>query len=1098
MNGTEQNHFSMNGMNSLKKWPLLCAMLALSLVRFASAADAFYSNAGVVNYPGNTNNPPVINATNFVNTGTFVIDFLSFAQNLAAPFYETSDTLNYTNTGLMRCDSGFQFDTRSSQTGDRSVASSFFNSGSVSCKIASDPNTNYPAGGQCLVNATNIVVSGSLVVGDGGNSLDGLIRLSGQNVDLTRSTLTVEGTPTRIDATPDIAIIASWDPNQNLTKSSATSGQLNVPLGQLSLPNSTPYVVTLNYTVTNAPSGGGTNSTVVTNSIVRAVFIQDFSSPTIPSKVFISSLNPAKDGGNTSCSVEWTGVYTNNATGIRLTNFLTLNNFYELSGSSNISIGPGNIPINFSFSQGTKPNTNQPTASAFPTPNVFIPGVVTNIYAFVTADFNLGSVSTNTIQNHAVTNLPGRIEISADNVLDMSLSQISGPNFVSVTATNNFAHSVGTAIQAPFVSLNVADRSGSLTLSNTVNPTIPTWSGEVNAWSTRWITVATNGATNDFGVLIVDTVNASPTSAIQEQDVVMHGTNNLVISDAMTILRTLSSDAQNLTLTANGTGKGALSTEGELNVLSSDFFLGTSLPNLRNLTNNGAIRFQNLAQFNGYSNNVTIIPGSPATAAMGLLSEANLPSNVAQNNKVIIGTNTYTFVSSLANSTPNLVKIGATFDSSMSNLIAAINLGANAGTAYSTSTVPNLLVTAGTLSNHSFRVTATAIGPDGNAIMTTTAGSANNLTWNGHLTLFGGSNAVAGVTNGTTASVPYWNFINTGLVSDQGSTIWATNFLSSGTFSNGTGSFQLNSVGAAITNGSILAGGDISFTANSLLASKVKLHAGKSLVLNATNFLGDSGAFLGNVWVVDAAAGVGLNLPIKPPTGDLMGTFITNTAATNKNVVNTWSGEDRGATNAGFANNEAVGWLALVGQGTFPYNGQFTFTGTGVSNALYVDVLDLRDSATVLDSSTNVVSLAFNGNFVIYYAKAMTNSVDVSALLNHKNNDHLRWVPTFIGPYNSMNVVMNGQTNVVNSALVAAPQISAGVQAGGTFQLSVGGGAVVAPKIAGGDAPVLTTVQASSNMVDWTNVYSGYPPFTYTETNSPDCPVRFYRAVVGQ
>jgi hypothetical protein len=64
--------------------------------------------------------------------------------------------------------------------------------------------------------------------------------------------------------------------------------------------------------------------------------------------------------------------------------------------------------------------------------------------------------------------------------------------------------------------------------------------------------------------------------------------------------------------------------------------------------------------------------------------------------------------------------------------------------------------------------------------------------------------------------------------------------------------------------------------------------------------------------------------------------------------------------------------------------------------------------------------------------------------------------------------------------------------------LSVGGGAVVAPKIAGGDTPVLTTIQASSNMVDWTNVYSGYPPFTYIETNSPDCPVRFYRAVVGQ
>jgi uncharacterized repeat protein (TIGR01451 family) len=56
---------------------------------------------------------------------------------------------------------------------------------------------------------------------------------------------------------------------------------------------------------------------------------------------------------------------------------------------------------------------------------------------------------------------------------------------------------------------------------------------------------------------------------------------------------------------------------------------------------------------------------------------------------------------------------------------------------------------------------------------------------------------------------------------------------------------------------------------------------------------------------------------------------------------------------------------------------------------------------------------------------------------------------------------------------------------GGGFQLSVGG-----------DSSYLATVQASTNLVSWVNLYSGYPPFVFTDTNTAYAS-RFYRVLVG-
>ena len=190
MNSTEYIQRRSNHLNRLMKWPLLCGLLGLALVRPALAADNIFTNGATISYPGTQNYPPVIDATNFINTGQFIINFTTLS---IQPYYETSDTLNYFNSGKMMVNTGFNFDDQSTSTGLRTMSASFTNSGTISCGSTNDVSDSF--GGflslfglgydQCFINATNISNPGDVVVG-----LDGLMKFTGRTVDLSRSTLT--------------------------------------------------------------------------------------------------------------------------------------------------------------------------------------------------------------------------------------------------------------------------------------------------------------------------------------------------------------------------------------------------------------------------------------------------------------------------------------------------------------------------------------------------------------------------------------------------------------------------------------------------------------------------------------------------------------------------------------------------------------------------------------------------------------------------------------------------------------------------------------------------------------------------------------------
>jgi len=267
---------------------------------------------------------------------------------------------------------------------------------------------------------------------------------------------------------------------------------------------------------------------------------------------------------------------------------------------------------------------------------------------------------------------------------------------------------------------------------------------------------------------------------------------------------------------------------------------------------------------------------------------------------------------------------------------------------------------------------------------------------------------------------PYLAFVNHGTVKTEGSLIWANYFENTGQFGTGIGfgSISLQSMDTRLTNGSFVAiNGDVTIATGSLTVTNHLLQAGRTLSLSATNLLTDTGASNANAWAV----GKGFNIPVKPALGDLLGTTITDTAAPGAENLHTLAGQDRGTSTAGFENNAALGWLTLNGQNP---NSLFTFRGAGVSNALYVDYLDLRNYATNINLVGNVTEMNLDPNIVLYYAQAVAGGVSVAERINNANGGRLRWVASYAGIYSATNLVYpDGTTNAFNAALVQSHNI---------------------------------------------------------------------------
>src|SRR6185312_15632556 len=190
----------------LARWLLLCGLFVFASARVACAASSDYVNDASLAYTIPPQFLPTIDATNFLNTGTFNITFTKSTVN--PEILETEDTLNYTNTGTMIANSsfltngsnlilnfspgcGFLFDYYNTQSGLQSMASSFVNSGHIRANSFLDLGNQLlfvSTVGKCIVNATNIINPGTVELGE-----NSLMQLFGKKVDLTRGTLAIDG-----------------------------------------------------------------------------------------------------------------------------------------------------------------------------------------------------------------------------------------------------------------------------------------------------------------------------------------------------------------------------------------------------------------------------------------------------------------------------------------------------------------------------------------------------------------------------------------------------------------------------------------------------------------------------------------------------------------------------------------------------------------------------------------------------------------------------------------------------------------------------------------------------------------------------------------
>jgi len=550
MNGTPNNY---SLMNRLMKWPALCGLAGLLLAQTVPAGQDYYINNDVVTNPGN------IDATNFINNNSFSANY--------GYVYETTDTLNYTNNDTMTSSGGFLFDTHSG--GGRSMAANFYNPGSI---------TGYVI----VVNATNLVSPGSLEEGE-----NGLMQLTGQNVNLSYATITMP-LPTGFITLPGTGDFGTdtngdWDPSAALTMTSAYSSE----------PNSFLAAPSVAYTQTD-PVG--------TNVIIyRSIFLNNVNT-NVGTKVYFGQVS----FGNGAANVEWIGIYTNPATGVVSTNYLILNNDYVLGASTNLNLSQG-YPNNFQFSTDPNSVAGLPPGSTGMPSDPYPVGAISNVYSYASVQVVPTTVSPGpTSQNPsgALTNLPGRIQISASRELNLALANITGPNYLSLTCTNQFDGNLSATIVSPYSDINLGVTNGFLVVSNVLQSVLPSLSGTIQAWSTEFLYANTNSGstvTDDFRVLIVSS-SLVPFSTAQVQDLTLHSTN-LLVCDALNIMRNVSIDAKSLTLATNigYPNIGAGSPDGELNLESSSIFFASSLPNLLWLTNNGKITTGNAGNFGGPS-----------------------------------------------------------------------------------------------------------------------------------------------------------------------------------------------------------------------------------------------------------------------------------------------------------------------------------------------------------------------------------------------------------------------------------------------------------------------------------------------------------------
>jgi hypothetical protein len=608
----------------LKNVSYMKRFLLSSLLLLATGQAAFsYENDSVVLVPSMDPQLIQIDDPIFVNHGFFGVDLSLYQSGLQAPiFYETTSTVNFTNTGTMAAIPGFDFENFPASMGQAHMMDHFYNiaNGSVGGVIAATNsffginifqgngtfggtfNWDLPGFATVKVRATNVVDNGLIAMDS-----TGLIDIVGHevNVDRARFLMSGGGGVNVLDyGGGGFGTNSSgWNPLADLqptfAQSPAVFTNISGVIESMLLFNSSSYFQDLN----PQPGPDGV-------IIWRVVFLQDNSPSNVTAQVFYG--NGGFDDG--AFHVQWTGFYRDPYTDQILTNYFLFSDVpvdrrgpFFFDPMFPLGVPPGN----FSFAQGPTPFfAGNPVVAAY-NPAPFTPQGATNDFTFASLEPTALSVGTNQIVGGNVTNLPGRVQLSSSNSLNLANTHILGDNYVRLHAPVNYLGNSNSMIGAPYSDLNLGVTNGSLTVSNLLSPQLPGWTGVptaptaifgiagmggLQAFSGSYLFVDANGVTNDVRVLLINSA-LQPTFAAQQKDVTFHAPSNLQISDNLIVYNSFNSDTTTLTITTNAHTSYSLT--GGLNLLNPNIFFSGSLSNLQFLTNYGQIMTLNLAYFAG-------------------------------------------------------------------------------------------------------------------------------------------------------------------------------------------------------------------------------------------------------------------------------------------------------------------------------------------------------------------------------------------------------------------------------------------------------------------------------------------------------------------
>jgi hypothetical protein len=588
-------------------------------------------------------------------TGQDPIDALTFINHNGASFnaagsflYNTFNTLNYTNEGLMTGSPGFDFEAFPSNIGFAHRATSFVNrasgvgpnSGEIDCTggftfiIAPTlPFGNLSGSSKCLIDASNIVNSGVINM-----NASSLIKLTGNSIDLTRGTLSMVNPSTTPGFFNAGVLDGYWGVGSSVspfvffrdsTPLLFTASLLGdvTPIHLVTNRSFVRFYQQLDFSQRNPATYLNDSGVIGSNRFVQAVFLAN-TNLSIANSVFFN---------NFEIAVQWQWLATNWPGGVFTTNYLYLtDDFGEVTNIGVINTGfsgprPTYTPVNYNFVEGT-PFFGVATFPSQLPPDVFDFITVTQQYAAYEAIFSAGTSLPTDVAGGNVTNIAGRIEVTADNALDLSHTRISALNYALLSSTNHFLGSSHAQIAAPNLDINLRTTNGIFAVSNLVAPFLNHLSGTIDLWSCRWTNVVAN-VTNSYHVLFVDS-RLSPKSdpLIQSLKLAVTnfsgGPNNLLISDVLNVSSNLMLNAERITLMTNQADP--FVSAGQLNLIGPQIVWSTATPGLQYLTNWGAINTRNAAFFGGsrsqppFNTNLVDIPYQVFVNHGGVTNQASL------------------------------------------------------------------------------------------------------------------------------------------------------------------------------------------------------------------------------------------------------------------------------------------------------------------------------------------------------------------------------------------------------------------------------------------------------------------------------------------